>query len=115
MPRWKSQPWRRDSNQMASGKPGAVQFAGGVIEHAHDGDLFGLSGRRHAQVGAPFGPGSGQIGMRQRLALVGEEEHNIAGFGLCLAQRQAQTDARDSIGILAALQSVSRPAPAEFF
>ena len=26
MPCWMKQPWLRDSNEMASGKPGAVQF-----------------------------------------------------------------------------------------
>ena len=26
MPRWKSRPWRRDPNEIASGKPGAVQY-----------------------------------------------------------------------------------------
>ena len=28
MPRWKSQPWRRDPNEIASGKPGAVHTFG---------------------------------------------------------------------------------------
>ena len=27
MPCWTSQPWQRDLNQIASGKPGAVQMA----------------------------------------------------------------------------------------
>jgi hypothetical protein len=53
--------------------------------------------------------------MRQRLALVGEEEHDIAGLRLRLAQRQPEADAIDGVGVLAALQRVSRPTPAEFF
>ncbi len=28
MPRWQSRPWRRDSNEIASGKPGAVHIEG---------------------------------------------------------------------------------------
>ena len=39
----------------------------------------------------------GQIGMRQRLALVGEEEHDIAGLRLRLAQRQPEADAVDGV------------------
>jgi hypothetical protein len=27
MPSWSNQPWRRDSNETASGKPGAVHIA----------------------------------------------------------------------------------------
>jgi hypothetical protein len=53
--------------------------------------------------------------MRQRLALVGEQEHDIAGLRLRLAQRQPEADAIDGVGVLAALQSVSRPTPAEYF
>jgi hypothetical protein len=45
-----------------------------------------LTGRRHAQIGAAFGPRTRQIRMRQRLALVAIEENDIAGLGLGLAQ-----------------------------
>ena len=86
-----------------------------VIERSHHCDLLGLAGRRHAQIGAAPGPGSGQIGVGQRLALVGEQEHDIAGLRLRLAQRQPEADAVDGVGVLAALQGVSRPTPAEFF
>src|SRR4249919_1403160 len=39
------------------------------IERAHHGNLLGLPRGWHAQVRAAFGPGTGEIGMRQRLAL----------------------------------------------
>src|SRR5271165_5243079 len=91
------------------------EVASGVIERSHHRDLLGLAGRRHPQVGATLGPGSGEIGMRQRLALVGEEKHDVAGLRLRLAQRQPEADAIDGVGVLAALQGVARPTPAEFF
>lgn len=89
--------------------------ASGVVEHPDHCHLLGLAGRRHTQIGATLSPGSGQVRMRQRLALVGEQEHDIAGLRLRLAQRQPEADAIDGVGVLAALQSVSRPTPAEFF
>ncbi|MGY3614112.1 hypothetical protein ACVJGD_000308 [Bradyrhizobium sp. USDA 10063] len=91
------------------------ELAGGVIERSHHRNLLGLSWRRHPQIGAALGPGSGQIRMRQRLALIGEEKHDITGLGLRLSQCQPQTHAVDGTGVLAALQGVSRPAPAELF
>jgi hypothetical protein len=89
--------------------------ASGVVERPDHCHLLGLAGRRHTQIGATLSPGSGQVRMRQRLALVGEQEHDIAGLRLRLAQRQPEADAIDGVGVLAALQSVSRPTPAEFF
>ncbi len=38
-----------------------------------------------------------------------------AGLRLRLAQRQPEADAVDGVGVLAALQGVSRPTPADFF
>jgi hypothetical protein len=100
----------------------ALGFAGvcdeppsGVIERSHDRDLLGLAGRRNAQIGAALGPSSGQIGMGQGLALVDEEQHDVAGPRLRLAQRPPEADAVDGVGVLAALQAVSRSTPAEFF
>ena len=52
-------------------------------------------------------------GLSQRLALVGEEQRDIAGLHLRLSQRQPQAHAVDGVAVLAALQGVSRPAPAE--
>ena len=53
--------------------------------------------------------------MGQRLAFIGEEKHDIAGLGLRLAPREPQAHAVDAVGVLAALQGVPRPAPAELF
>ena len=87
----------------------------GVIERSHHRNLLGLAGRRNAQIGPTLGPSSGQIGMRQRLALVDEEQHVIAGLRLRLAQRQPEADAVGGVGVLAPLQAMSRPTPTEFF
>lgn len=46
--------------------------ASGVVERPDHCHLLGLAGRRHTQIGATLSPGSGQVRMRQRLALVGE-------------------------------------------
>ena len=78
---------------------GDDQFAAEPIERAHHGDLLRLPGCRHAQVGAPLGPGAGEIRMRQRLALVGEQQNDIAGLGLRLAQFEPQADTIDLVAI----------------
>lgn len=86
-----------------------------MIERSHHRNLLGLSWRLRPQIGATLSPSSGQIRMRQRLALVGEEKHDITGLCLRLSQAQPKAYAVDGIGVLAALQSVSRSAPAELF
>jgi hypothetical protein len=91
------------------------ELASEVIERAQDCDLLGLSRRRDAQVGAHLRPGAGEIGMRQRLALVAVEQNDIAGFGLLFEQFQAQADAVNLGGDLASLQRVPRPPPTELF
>ena len=70
----------------------ALGFGGGddqpvvaPVERAHHRNLFGLTGCLYAQVYAAFGPGTGEIGMGQRLALVGKQQHDVAGCGLRLA------------------------------
>ena len=57
-----------------------------VIERTHHGCFLGLPRRRHAQIGAAFGPRARQIRMRQRLAFVAIEKNDIAGLGLGFAQ-----------------------------
>ena len=52
---------------------------------------------------APIGPGAGEIGMRQRLALIAVEKNDVAGFRLLFSQLQAQADPFDLGGDLAAL------------
>ncbi|MGH7120499.1 MAG: hypothetical protein ACREFP_16170 [Acetobacteraceae bacterium] len=53
--------------------------------------------------------------MRQRLTFIATEQNDVAGFGLLLAQVQAQADPVDLGGDLASLQRVPRPPPAELF
>jgi hypothetical protein len=52
--------------------------------------FLALTGRWHPQIGAPLGPGSGQIGMGQRLALIGVQKHNVAGLGSRLSRCEPQ-------------------------
>jgi hypothetical protein len=51
--------------------------------------------------------------MRQRLALVSEQENEIAGLGLGFAQLEPQTDAIDLVCDLATLQRVPQPPETE--
>ena len=55
------------------------------VERAHHRDLFGLAGCLYPQVCAAFGLSTGEIGMGQRLALVGKQQHDVADCGLRLA------------------------------
>jgi O-acetylhomoserine (thiol)-lyase len=57
----------------------------GVIERPQHRDLFGLPRRRHTQVRPRLRPGAGEIGMRQRLALIAVAKNNVARFGLLFA------------------------------
>ena len=66
-----------------------------------------------AQIGPAPGPGMGEIGMGQRLGLVGEEEHDVPGFGLLLQQLEPEPGSRDGIGVLPAVQAVTGTSPAE--
>ncbi len=67
------------------------------------------------QVRAGLRPRSSEIGMRQRFALVAVEKNDTAGFGLALAQLQAQADPIDLAGRLTSFQRVPRPPPTELF
>ncbi len=76
---------------------GDDQPAVAPVERAHHRDLFGLTGCLYAQVCAAFGPGSGEtgageMGMGQRLAFVGKQQHDVTGCGLRLAQGKPQAD-----------------------
>ena len=66
------------------------ELARDVIERPQHRDLLGLPRRRHTQVRPRLRPGAGEIGMRQRLALIAVEKNNVARFGLLFAQLQAQ-------------------------
>ena len=91
------------------------ELRGSVIERAQQRDLLRLSRGGNTQICACLRPGAGEVGMRQRLALVAVEQNDVAGFGLLLAQLQAQADPFDLGGDLPALQRVPRPPPAELF
>jgi hypothetical protein len=51
--------------------------------------------------------------MRQRLALVGEQENDIAGLSRGFAQFEPQTDTIDLVGDLSPSQRVPRPSEAK--
>jgi hypothetical protein len=106
----------RDKVAASLGRAGMDdELARDVIERAEHGDFLGLSRRRHTQVGSHLGPGTGEVGMRQRLALIAVEENNVAGFRLLFSQLQAQADTFDLSGDLAALQRVPWPPRTELF
>ena len=84
-----------------------------VIERTQHRDLR-LSRCGNTQIRPCLGPDAGEIGMRQRLALVTIEQNNIAGLGLPLAQAQTQTNPFDLGRDLSFLQRVPR-LPAELF
>src|SRR4051794_11867513 len=91
------------------------ELARDVIERTQHGDLLRLPRGGDTQIGADLGPGAGEVGMRQCLALVTVEQNDVAGFGLLLAQLQTQADAFDLGGNLAALQRVPRTSPTKLF
>ena len=91
------------------------KLAHDVIERAQHGDLLRLPWRRHPQVCPRLGPCPREIRVRQCLALIAVQQHNVAGLGLLLAQLQAQADPFDLGGALASVQRVTRPPPAELF
>jgi hypothetical protein len=76
--------WRRAQSSEAQNL-GAVNdaFLPAGAQHRHFLDLAWL---RHAQIGARFRPCSGEIGMRQRLALITIKKNDVASFGLLLTQ-----------------------------
>ena len=91
------------------------ELAADVIERAQHRDLLGLPRRRHAQVRPRLRPGAGEIGMRQRLALIAVKKNNVARFGLLFAQLQAQTHPFHLAFRLTSFQRVPGPPPAELF
>src|SRR3954453_2499447 len=80
------------------------QFTGRPIQHAQHRHLGRLARRRYAQVGRLLGPGMSEIGMRQRLRLIPEQQYDVAGFRLCLEQLAAQPGTIHRLGVLSALR-----------
>ena len=91
------------------------ELARDVIERPQHRDLLGLPRRRHPQVRPRLRPGAGEIGMRQRLALIAVEKNNVARFGLLFAQLQTQAHPFHLAFRLTSLQRVPGPPPAELF
>src|SRR5580693_6138695 len=91
------------------------ELAGDMVERAQHRDFPCLSWGGNPEVRPCLGPGAGEIGVRQCLALVAIEQNDVAGFGLLFAKLQAQPDPVDLGGNLAAFQRVSRTPPAELF
>src|SRR6202161_1999691 len=91
------------------------ELARDVIERPQHRHLLGLSRRRHTQVRPRLRPGAGEIGMRQRLALIAVEKNNVSGLGLLLAQVQAQAYPFHLAFGLAPLQRVPGPSPTKVF
>ena len=91
------------------------ELACDVIKPTEQRDLLRLSRCGDPQIGPYLRPGAGEVGVRQRLALVTVEQNDVAGFGLLLTQLQAQADPFDLGRDLAALQRVPRTPPAELF
>jgi hypothetical protein len=60
-----------------------------------------------------LGPCAREIRVRQRLALVGKHEHDVAGVGLRLEQPHPQPAAIDRLGVLTAFQRVAGSAIAK--
>lgn len=79
------------------------EFACDVIERAQYGDFLRVAGCRDTQIRPGLRPHAGEVGMRQRLALIAVEQHDVAGFGLLFAQLQAQADPLDLGGNLTSL------------
>src|ERR687889_1243105 len=105
---------KRDEIGTALAPAGAHhQVARRPVEYPEHRHLGGLAGRWNAQIRALLGPGMGQIGMGQRLRLIAEQEHDIARLGLRLQELAAQASAVHGVSVLAALQGMARPAPAE--
>ena len=91
------------------------EFARNMIKRAQHGYFLGLARGRHTQIGATFGPCSGETGMRQRFALIAIKQNDVAGSGLLLAQLQTQTYPIDLAGNLPPFQRVPRPPVTELF
>jgi hypothetical protein len=88
-----------------------ILFAAALAVHQVYGCAFDRRG--NLKVCAFLGPGARQIGAPQRLALVGKQQHDVAGVGLRLEQFQAQTAAVHRRGVVAALQRVAGSAIAK--
>src|SRR5215212_3927643 len=83
------------------------------VEHPEHRYLGALARCRTAQVGPFLGPDMRQIRVGEGFGLVREQKHDVTRLGLGFEQLSAQARAIYSVRILAALQRVAGPSPAE--
>src|SRR4051812_30937117 len=83
------------------------------VEHPEHRYLGALARRWNAQIGPFPGPDMRQVRMGEGFGLVAEQEHDIARLGLGFEQLPAQARPVHSVRVLAPLQGVARPSPAE--
>src|SRR3954451_23807755 len=89
------------------------ELAPGPVEHAEHGHFGALARGWNAQVGPFLGPDMRQVGRGEGFGLVRGQQHDVNRLGLRFEQRPAQARAVHGIRILAALQRVTGPSPAE--
>jgi hypothetical protein len=105
---------QRDEVRAALGPAGVYdQLTSGPVEYAKHRDFGGLSGGWHSQVGPSPGPDVSEVGVCQSLRFIAEQQRDVARLGLRFQQFAAQATTIHRVGILAALQRVTRPAPAK--
>jgi hypothetical protein len=103
---------KRDEVSAALGSTGVdEEIATRPIEDAEHRYLRGLTRRGNAQISALLRPSMRQIGMRERLGFVLEQQHDIARLGLGFEKLSAQTAAVDGVSVLTAVQRVPGAAP----
>src|SRR3954447_2913690 len=75
--------------------------------------LGALARCRNAQIGPFLRPDMRQVRMSKSFRLVREQKHDVARLGLGLEQRPAQARAVHRVRVLATLQRMAGPSPAE--
>src|SRR3954453_1325564 len=83
------------------------------VQHAEHRHFRPLARGRNAQIGPFLGPDMRQVRMGERFGLVCEQKHDVARLGLSLEQLPVQARPVHGIRILATLQRVAGPSPAE--
>ena len=83
-----------------------------VVEHAEQRALPRLPRRRDPQLSPARRPGVREVGMREGLGLIPEQEVDVARRGLPLQEPEAQPGVVDGVRVLPPLEGVPRPAPA---
>src|SRR5215207_7846855 len=87
--------------------------APGPVEHPEHRYFRPLARCRNTQISPFLGPDVRQVRMSERFGFVREQKHDVARLGLGLEQLPAQAGAIYSVRVLASLQRVAGPSPAE--